>query len=63
MKHSTVLSNDRGHRIEIIHRDSDPSVWIVRRWKKFLWLKKRISSDWFSNEKQARTFAGNLKRK
>lgn len=63
MKHITVISNARDCRIEIIHRGSDPGVWIVRRWKKFLWLKKRISSDWFIDGKQARAFANDLKRK
>jgi len=58
----TVISNDRGLLIEIIHRNSDPSVWIVRRWKRTLLSKRRLSSDWFIDRRQAFAFAFEMKR-
>jgi hypothetical protein len=61
MKHVIVISSDRDCRIELTHHDSDQSTWIVRRWKKFLWFKQRISSDWFNDEHQATVFANKLK--
>ncbi len=63
MKHITVISNERDCSIELTHHDSDQSTWIVRRWKKFLWFKKQISSDWFNDERQAIAFANELKQK
>jgi hypothetical protein len=62
MKETFVISNDRDCFIELTHRDSDPSVWIVRRWTKFMWFKKRISSDWFINRSQAFAYAKEMKR-
>jgi hypothetical protein len=61
MKNITVLSNARDCFIELTHRSSDPGSWIVRRWTKFLWFRKRISSDWFNDERQAIAFANAMK--
>ncbi|HUI30609.1 MAG TPA: hypothetical protein VLX91_10360 [Candidatus Acidoferrales bacterium] len=58
-----VLSNARDCFVELIHRDADPTSWIVRRWTKFMWFKKRVSSDWFIDERQALEFANEIKRK
>jgi hypothetical protein len=63
MKTTTVISNARDCVIELTHRDSDPGVWIVRTWSKFMWFKKRISSAWFNEEQQALAFANELKQK
>ncbi len=52
----------RGYVIELIHRESDPGMWIVRRSKKILWFTLRISSDWFTDNHQALTFADKLQR-
>jgi hypothetical protein len=60
-KNRTIISNIRNCFIEVLHHDSDPSTWIVRRWKKFLWFKKRVSSDWFMNRQQAFAYAHKLK--
>jgi hypothetical protein len=57
----TVISKIRGCFIEVLHHDADPSVWIVRRWKKSLWFKKRISSDWFINRQQAFAYADEMR--
>ncbi|MBI4546923.1 MAG: hypothetical protein HY707_03020 [Ignavibacteriae bacterium] len=62
MKNITIISNARGCFIELTHHDSDPGTWIVRRWRKFLWFKKQISSHWFNDEHQAIAFAHELKR-
>jgi hypothetical protein len=57
MKESMVISKAADCFIELIHRKSNPTVWIVRRSKKTLWFKKRLSSDWFTSGKQALSFA------
>lgn len=62
MKSVTVISNSRGCLIELTHRSSDPGSWIVTRWARFLWFRKRVSSDWFNDEQQALQFANKLKR-
>jgi len=62
MNESIVISNDAGGLIKLIHRASNPTVWIVRRWKKTLWFRKQISSDWFTNGEQALAFAKEMKR-
>ena len=55
------ISDEGGQVVDILHRDSDPGMWIVRRWKKFLWMKRLISRDWFNDESQALAFARNKK--
>jgi hypothetical protein len=62
LKETFVISNNRDSFVEVSHRDSDPSVWIVRRWTKFLWFRKRVSSDWFINRSQAFAYAKEMKR-
>lgn len=57
----TTILNTRNSLIELTHSDSDAGSWKVRRWKRFLWFKRRISSDWFLDEKQALVFAQQLK--
>ncbi len=62
MKESIVISKAGDCFIELIHRKSNPTVWIVRRWKRNFWIKKFISSDWFIDGQQALTFANRMKR-
>jgi hypothetical protein len=57
----TIISNSRDCFIEVINRDVDPSSWIVRRSKKLLWFKRRVSSDWFLNRQQAFAFAEKMR--
>jgi hypothetical protein len=57
-----VVSTIRKSIIEVSHDDSDPGSWIVRRWKRVLWFRKRISSDWFISKEQAMEFAHEMKR-
>lgn len=62
MKESIIISRAAECFIELIHRESNPTVWIVRRWKKNLWIKKLITSDWFTDGQQAQSFADRMKR-
>jgi len=62
MKSVNVISDSRNCLIELTHRTSDPGSWIVRRWTRFLWFKRRLSSDWFNDEEQAIQFANKMKR-
>ena len=57
----TVISDARECFIEILHHESDPGTWIVRRWKKFLWFKTHISSYGFTNGEQALAYASEMK--
>jgi 1,2-phenylacetyl-CoA epoxidase PaaB subunit len=61
-KSRMVISNARDCFVEVMHRESDPSIWIVRRSKKTFWFKKRISSDWFNNRQQAFAYASEMKK-
>jgi len=62
MKESTTISNARNCFIELVHRRSNPTIWIVNRSKKLLWFKKRVSSHWFIDGRQALAFAEAMKR-
>jgi len=62
MKESTTISKTAGCFIELIHRKSNPTVWIVRRWNEDRWFKKFVSSDWFIDGHQALSFAERMKR-
>lgn len=61
MQDIIVIADTKSYLIQLTHRSSDPGSWIVRRWKKFLWLKKRISTDWFLDKQQALKFALTMK--
>ncbi len=61
MTNVIVISTARDCFIDLTHRDSDASIWIVQRWKKSFWFKKRISSNWFNDEHQAIAFACEMK--
>lgn len=61
MKDSTVILNSPDCYIELIHRRSNPTNWIVLRSTKSFWFKKRVSSHWFIDSGQAMTFAREMK--
>ena len=61
MNDVTLISAARDCFVEITHRHSDSGSWIVRRWRKFLWFKIRVSSNWFNDEHQAIAFANEMK--
>jgi len=62
MQDVIVIADTGGCLIELTHRSSDPGSWIVRRGRKFLWWKKRISTDWFLDKQEALAFAVKMKR-
>ncbi|MDQ3020990.1 MAG: hypothetical protein M3R36_10520 [Bacteroidota bacterium] len=41
----------------LINRLSDPSMWVLNIYKKFLFFKKKIGSYWFTNKADAELFA------
>jgi hypothetical protein len=45
-----------GDVVEIIHRVSDPTTWIVRRLRKTFFGLRTVSSDWFNLEADAEAF-------
>lgn len=57
-----VIADNGGYLIEVTNRTADPGPWIVRRWKRVLWFRKRISSDWFLDRDEAVAFAKKMKR-
>jgi hypothetical protein len=59
--HVTIISPARDCFIDLTHRDADPGLWIVGRWRKILWFKRKISSDWFNDKHQAIAFASEMK--
>ncbi len=54
---STILSNESGLCVELLHNTDDPSVWIVRNSRKFLWFRLNASTVWFFDKQQALIFA------
>lgn len=63
VKESTVISSIPGCFIELIHRRTNPTIWIVKRSKRRFWIKKQVSSHWFISADQAQTFALTMKRR
>lgn len=61
MTHTQIILNDRHTLITIVHVTSDPSNWIVRKWRKSWWNNKRILSEWFIHPEQARLRAEQLR--
>ncbi len=54
---NTILSNENGRCVELLHRTDDPCVWIIRSSKKFLWFRMNTSTAWFLDKQQALIFA------
>lgn len=61
MTSKEVIKSASGKVIEILNRDSDPTMWIVSVYKKVLFFKKKIVSEWFSSKIDALEFANNIK--
>lgn len=53
-----VVSDTGKQTIELVNRISDPAMWIIYVYKKFLFFKIKKSSYWFTNEEEAMKFAG-----
>lgn len=52
-----VYSDSGNKKVVLINRLSDPGMWILYVYKKFLFFNKRISSYWFNSKDQAELFA------
>lgn len=52
-----VISDTGKQSIEMVNRISDPAMWIIYVYKKFLFFKIKKSSYWFTNEVEALKFA------
>lgn len=52
-----VIANSKNHYIVLSNQVSDPSVWVLKIYKKILFFKKKVFSYWFNNEKQATEYA------
>jgi hypothetical protein len=55
-----TLNTSNGYSVEIEQIEGLGAPWIVRSYRKFAFLRRRLSSDWFLNGEQARTFADQL---
>jgi hypothetical protein len=57
-----IVPSDNRYVIELTQTPGNGSPWTVRVFKKTLFFRKRISSDWFLNGDQARRFAEQIAR-
>jgi hypothetical protein len=46
--------------VELTQNPNAGTAWSVRVYRKMLFFKRRVSSDWFLDEDQARQFAENV---
>ena len=54
------MKSASGKIIEIMNRDSDPTMWIVSVYKQILFFKKKVVSEWFSSKSDALEFANSI---
>jgi hypothetical protein len=55
-----ILPAGDNYYVEVAQTNRTGSVWTVRLYKKLLFFKRRVSSDWFLNEEQAKRFGEQL---
>ncbi len=58
---TTTLETGNGYTITIEQPAGAGSPWIVRTSKRFLFLRRRVASDWFLDRDQAVRFAEQLR--
>jgi hypothetical protein len=58
----TMLKTPNGFSIEIKQTERLGTPWIVRSYRNRAFFRRRLSSDWFLNGEQAKTFAEQLLR-
>jgi len=58
----TAFITPNGYSVDIEQVNGLGSAWIVRSYRKVAFFRRKMSSDWFLNEEQARTFAEQLVR-
>ena len=61
MSTKEILKSTSGKIVEILNRDSDPTMWIVSVYKRILFFKKKVASEWFSKKEDALEFANKIK--
>ncbi len=57
-----TVPSDKKYSIELTQTSGNGAPWMVRVYKKSLFWRKRISSDWFLNGDQAKRFADQIAR-
>ncbi|MFZ1323376.1 MAG: hypothetical protein WAT71_17620 [Ignavibacteria bacterium] len=60
MKDFRQKASLNGKTIELINRISDPAMWVVNIYKKFLFFEKKENSYWFSDKDEAEIFYNKL---
>ena len=50
-----------GYRVEVVRIDGLGSTWIVRVYRRCLFFRRMVSSDWFLDGAQAERFAQRLR--
>lgn len=63
MKDFSQKYSVNGKTFELLNRFSDPAMWIVNVYKKFLIFNKKESSYWFNDKEEAETFYNSMKSK
>ena len=58
----TAYKTPNGYSVEIEQIEGLGAPWIVRSYRKIAFLRRKLSSDWFLDEGQARIFAEQLLR-
>ena len=48
------------HYVELLQTRNTGAAWVVRVFKKVLFFRKVVSSDWFLDQQQAKEFAESL---
>jgi len=48
--------------VEVAHEPRNGSPWTVRTWRKRMFGRKRVASDWFLSREEAEAFARRLAR-
>ena len=57
---SMKIQAGNGYAIELTHVPEQGMTWVVKLQKKVFGFHRVLSSDWFLNEQQAHTFAGQM---
>jgi len=60
MKDFRQKTSVNGKTFELINRISDPAMWIVNVYKKFLIFEKKENSYWFNDKDEAEIFFNKL---
>jgi len=56
----TTLHTTSGYSVDVEQIDGLGATWIVRSYRKHPFWRRKLSSDWFLNGEQAKTFADQL---